>query len=129
MVGSSAVDVVASPEGGPAPESASFPQSQAVMTAARKNARRIALNFGSQLTVLRLPRPADKCLPSSPQSPAEELCERSGSKPVDGDRHEEREHGLALTDVDVFRLLDEADMPTKRSTVEPFEVAVSEEQR
>jgi len=80
--------------------------------------------------VLHPTRPADKSLGDSlaGSPPAQKLGERGCSKVVRGNRREEGEHGLALADVDVLCLLDEANVPAQGCAVVLLEVPSSEQE-
>ena len=83
------------------------------------------------LSALRRPRPAHKGLTRSLARPpaAEKFGEGSGGEAVDRNRRKEGDHRLALTDVDVLRLLDEANVPAQRGPVVLLEVSISEQTR
>jgi hypothetical protein len=80
--------------------------------------------------VLRRPQPADKSLgdPLAGSSPAEELGKSRRRQPVRRDRREQCEHGLALAQVGVFRVIDEADVPATGGAVVLLRLLVSEEE-
>jgi hypothetical protein len=60
---------------------------------------------------------------------AQELGEGGSGQAIGRDSDEEGEHGLALADVDVLRLLDGADVPTERSPLVLLRLTLYQEQR
>jgi hypothetical protein len=75
------------------------------------------------------PRPADKSLgdPLAGSSPAKELGERSGGQAIRRDRGEKDEHGEALAEIDVVRLLEKANVPAHRGPLVLVLVPVSKQ--
>jgi hypothetical protein len=76
----------------------------------------IQLILARMVEVLRLSRPANKSLGASLEAspPAEELGQGGSGEAVRRDRGEEGEHRQALAEVDVWNLLREASVPTRR---------------
>src|SRR4029450_9659451 len=77
------------------------------------------------------PHPADKslCDPLAGSPSAEELGEGRGGRAIRRDRREEDEHGEALAEVDVLRLLEEADVPAHGSPFVLVRVSICEQER
>jgi hypothetical protein len=80
---------------------------------------------------LSLSRPGDKYLTGPLEAPpsTEELCQGDRSKSVGWDRGEQNEHCLALSDVDVLRLVDKPEMPAKRSPLVLRQLSVGQQER
>jgi hypothetical protein len=80
---------------------------------------------------LSRPRPADKslCDPLARAAPAQELGEGGGGQAIGRDRGEEGKHREALAEVDVLRLLEEADVPANGSPLVPLRLTLCQEQR
>jgi hypothetical protein len=60
---------------------------------------------------------------------AQELCHRGRSQSIGRDRREQNEYRLALSDVDVLRLVDKAEMPAKRSSLVLRQLSVDQQER
>ena len=71
---------------------------------------------------------AQRTSASQDRRPAQKLGKRRSGQRVGGNRNQEGEHRLALADVDVLRLLDEANVPAKRCPVVLLEVPVREKE-
>jgi hypothetical protein len=81
--------------------------------------------------VLRPSCPGDKHLtgPLEALPSTEELCQRGSSQSVGRDRGEQNEDCLALSDVDVLRLVDKPEMPAKRSPLVLRHLSVGQQER
>jgi hypothetical protein len=79
---------------------------------------------------LRAPRPRHKCLAGTLQPPpaAEAFGKRLGRGTVSGDRREQGEHREAFAEADVLRVVDETNVPARRSAVELLQLLVSEQE-
>jgi hypothetical protein len=80
---------------------------------------------------LRPSRPGDKYLTSPLEAlpSTEELCQRGRSQSVGRDRGEQNEYRLALSEVDVLRLVDKPEMPAKRSPLVLRQLSVGQQER
>jgi hypothetical protein len=74
--------------------------------------------------------PTPQCLAWTvwPSPGGEEFGKRLCGGPVSGDRGEQGENGKALAEVDVFGVVDEANVPANGGPLVPLRVLVGEEQ-